>query len=109
MNRRAGKNLGAADERSYTRLRCCRDFPPTFSLPGAIPMTRLAQSRRDFLRHTAALSGAALLTPGLAADGPRRAPSERLNLGVIGVAGQGDYNFNNVKHENIVALCDVDE
>jgi predicted dehydrogenase len=35
-------------------------------------------------------------------------PNQRLNLGLIGVANQGDYNLNQVSSENIVALCDVD-
>ena len=33
----------------------------------------------------------------------------RLRLGIIGINGQGNYNLTNVAHENIVALCDVDE
>jgi predicted dehydrogenase len=35
--------------------------------------------------------------------------NEKLNLAVIGVANQGNYNLNSVADENIVALCDVDE
>jgi predicted dehydrogenase len=62
-------------------------------------------SRRDFLRESSALSGAALL----ADDRPKRSPNERINLAIVGLAGQGEYNWGNVAHENIVALCDVDE
>jgi predicted dehydrogenase len=29
-------------------------------------------------------------------------------LGIVGTAGQGQYNWSNVQHEEIVALCDVD-
>lgn len=36
-------------------------------------------------------------------------PNERLNIGIIGVAHQGNYNLTNVASENIVALCDVDD
>ena len=63
-------------------------------------------SRRDFL-HTA---GAALSAGVLFAD--RKPPaSERLQVGVIGVAGQGGGDMSNVAAAGaeIVALCDVDE
>jgi predicted dehydrogenase len=70
-------------------------------------MSRL--SRRRFLKTTAAgLSAAAFAGISMASD--KKAPaSERLRIGVIGVAGQGAYNLGNVAHEEIVALCDVDE
>lgn len=41
--------------------------------------------------------------------GGAKPPSEKLNLGIIGVGGQGASNLNQLKGtENIVALCDVD-
>src|SRR5262249_6088481 len=36
-------------------------------------------------------------------------PNEKLDIGVIGVANQGNYDLTNVAHENIVALCDIDD
>src|SRR5262245_33489514 len=38
-------------------------------------------------------------------------PSDRLQVGVIGVAGQGEYDWSEVDRGGgaIVALCDVDE
>lgn len=37
-------------------------------------------------------------------------PSERLNIGCVGVGGmQGGFDVDNVSGENIYALCDVDE
>lgn len=61
--------------------------------------------RRRFLQGSAALGvGAALAEQGFAQQ-----QKEPLWLGIIGVAGQGNYNLTNVAHENIVALCDVDE
>lgn len=36
------------------------------------------------------------------------APSSKLNIAAIGVGGIGFKNLNNLKEENIVALCDVD-
>jgi predicted dehydrogenase len=66
-------------------------------------------SRRRFLQ-TAALTGAAVYmseTRGKAY--PPSSPNERLNIAVIGVANQGRYNLDNVRSQNIVALCDVNE
>ncbi len=66
------------------------------------------QTRREFLRQSAmAAAGAAFVgAPALART---RSPNEKLGMAIIGVAGQGEYNLNNVTHEVIVALCDVDE
>jgi predicted dehydrogenase len=36
-------------------------------------------------------------------------PGEKLNIAVIGVNNRGGENLKSVEHENIVALCDVDE
>jgi len=38
----------------------------------------------------------------------RISPNEKLNIGVIGVGGQGAFSIGNLKDQNIVALCDVD-
>jgi predicted dehydrogenase len=56
--------------------------------------------RRRFLQSTAALSAAAAL--------PQPPRPQRIRLGIVGTAGQGHYNWSNVQHEEIVALCDVD-
>jgi predicted dehydrogenase len=66
--------------------------------------------RREFIK-IAGLGSAGLLlrpTPGLAAR-RRLSLNDKLNLGVIGVAGRGGENLAGVSTENIVALCDVDE
>ncbi|MDR1172415.1 MAG: Gfo/Idh/MocA family oxidoreductase [Bacteroidales bacterium] len=36
------------------------------------------------------------------------APSDKLHIAGIGVGGKGNVNLNNMKSENIVALCDID-
>jgi predicted dehydrogenase len=66
-------------------------------------------NRRTFLLQSTAF------TAGLALTGrqPARAAAstqaqDKLNLGVIGVAGRGGENLQGVAGENIVALCDVD-
>jgi predicted dehydrogenase len=67
---------------------------------------RSVLTRRQFIRQ-AALTGAALA--GAPAIVSSRAPSEKLNLVVIGCGGRGASNMQAVLSENIVALCDVSE
>ncbi len=37
-----------------------------------------------------------------------KSPNEKLNVGIVGVAGKGASNLKAVNTENIVALCDID-
>ena len=63
-------------------------------------------NRRNFLKCGAvAGSGLTILPIGIVSGA--NAPSNKLNIAVIGVAGRGAVNLNAVKGENIVALCDV--
>lgn len=65
--------------------------------------------RRRFLQETT-FFGAGLWLGGLGlARGGTNSPNDRLNIGIIGVAHQGEYDLSNVTSENIVALCDVDD
>jgi predicted dehydrogenase len=70
-------------------------------------MSRL--SRRRFLQSAAASLSATALVGSLPASDKKAPASERLRLGVIGVAGRGADNLKGVEHEEIVVLCDVDE
>lgn len=66
-------------------------------------------SRRDFVKTS--LSGLAAITilPSKVIAGlGYPAPTDKLNVAVIGVGGVGFRNLTNLKSENIVALCDVD-
>jgi predicted dehydrogenase len=67
-------------------------------------------TRRHFLRQSAALAAAAGL-PGLLPAADKKAPpTERVRLGVIGVAGRGADNLAGVTASglaDVVALCDV--
>jgi predicted dehydrogenase len=65
-------------------------------------------SRRRFLQTSAAAAASAGFFSGLSAAEKKPGANERLNLGVIGVAGRGADNLAGVGGENIVALCDVD-
>jgi len=65
-------------------------------------------NRRTFLKQSTTLgAGLTILKSGILKAG--NSPNEKLNIAVIGVAGQGGANMNNVKSENIVALCDVND
>ena len=70
-----------------------------------MPLNNL--SRRSFFQ-TSALAGVGFWVAGRPAFAGAKSPNEKLDIGIIGVAGQGEYDLNNVTHENIVALCDVD-
>src|SRR5262249_54386368 len=61
-----------------------------------------------FLQETT-LWGAALWLGGTGASRGGAGANERLNIGIIGVAHQGNYDLSNVTSQNIVALCDVDD
>ena len=63
-------------------------------------------TRRQFVQR-AALAGAALA--GAPAFVSCKAPSEKLNLVIIGCGGRGAANLKPMLGENIVALCDVSE
>jgi predicted dehydrogenase len=67
-------------------------------------------TRRRFLRSTALSTATFTFVPG-AVLGLRGAtpPSEKLNLAGIGIGGQGASDLDQLKDQNIVALCDVDK
>jgi predicted dehydrogenase len=65
-------------------------------------------SRRDMLR-TAAVAAGVWTTYGRIGFTQSKSPNEKLNIAAIGVGGRGGDDVNGVAHENLVALCDVDE
>ena len=69
-------------------------------------------SRRRFIGMTAAATASASLlniVPSFAVSGLGHvAPSDKLNIAGIGLGGKGKVNLENMKSENIVALCDID-
>ena len=72
-------------------------------------LKRAQMNRRQFLAGAATVSTAFMVVPGrvLGLDGATP-PSEKLNIAGIGIGGQGNSDLNQMKSENIVALCDVD-
>lgn len=73
--------------------------------------------RRNFIRQTAALTGAGLLAsafdkPAFAYFKNRIMPSDQINIGAIGIKGMGWSNLTaalKIPGVNVVALCDVDQ
>ena len=68
-------------------------------------------SRRTFLGTAASAAAAFSVIPSHAMGTVlgHRAPSDKLNIAVVGAGGMGNSNLRAVKPtENIVALCDVD-
>lgn len=63
-------------------------------------------TRRRFLKSTA--KAAATFTILAAGSARTYAANERLNIAAIGIGGQGAGNIDQLKSQNIVALCDVD-
>ncbi len=64
--------------------------------------------RREFIKRSA-LGAAGLWVVGCRTTPRKISANDKLNLGIIGVAHQGQYDMTNVAGENIVALCDVDD
>jgi len=62
-------------------------------------------TRRDFIRVSTLSAAVAAGVPAIAAPG---SANEKLDIAIIGVGGQGNYSYENVRHENVVALVDVD-
>ncbi len=67
-------------------------------------------TRRQFIQHTAAVAAPFMIVPRHVLGGVGRTPpSEKLNIAGIGVGGQGAADLHELRSENIVALCDVDD
>ncbi|MBN2138328.1 MAG: Gfo/Idh/MocA family oxidoreductase [Sedimentisphaerales bacterium] len=67
-------------------------------------------TRRQFLGASTALAAFTIVPRHVLAHSGRPAPSEKLNVGCVGVGGmQGANDVGSVSSENIYALCDIDE
>jgi len=65
-------------------------------------------TRRDFIKTSAALSATAMTGAAATRLRAETTPNEKLNLAFIGVGNRGGQNFEHLRHQNVVALCDVD-
>lgn len=75
-------------------------------------MSRSSISRRAFLRT----SGAGIVGVGVGggvfsslAPAASRLANDKLNIACIGTSGQARFSIDNVRSQNIVAVCDIDD
>lgn len=69
-------------------------------------------SRRNFIRQTSLAATGFFIVPRHVLGKGFIAPSDKLNIAIIGGGGKGAYNTNMVYNngaENIVTICDVDD
>jgi len=64
--------------------------------------------RRDFIRRAGAAGVGFWVAGRQDAFAQEKSSNAKLNIAGIGAGGQGGSDINNVKGENVVALCDVD-
>lgn len=65
-------------------------------------------SRRSFIKSVSAGSAGLLILPSGTLFG-QTAPSNKLNVALIGTWGRAEAHYEGLNNENVVALCDVDE
>ena len=70
------------------------------------PTTTDPMKRRHFL-HTATGAGLTILPSGVVFG--QNAPSNKLNVALIGTWGRGEAFFDSLRGQNVVALCDINE
>jgi predicted dehydrogenase len=65
-------------------------------------------SRRQFVTRLAGAGAAAMIVPRRVLGRGFQAPSDTLNIAVVGINGMGAANAQAVMSQNIVAICDCD-
>lgn len=63
--------------------------------------------RRDLLKSAGVSAGLTILKSGTLRG--QNAPSNKLNIALVGVWGRGTAHYNVMRQENVVALCDVND
>jgi predicted dehydrogenase len=63
--------------------------------------------RRDWLKSAGASAGLTILRSGTLRG--QNAPSNKLNVALVGVWGRGTAHSNSLIRENVVALCDIND
>jgi len=67
-------------------------------------------TRREFLGETATAAAGMMIIPRRVLGGRGyQAPSDKLNIGCVGVGGKGTSDIWAASTENIIALCDADD
>ncbi|MAC70813.1 MAG: oxidoreductase [Gammaproteobacteria bacterium] len=68
-----------------------------------------SDSRRGFIKRAGAAS-AFMIVPRAVLGGENYiAPSDKLNIAAVGAGGKGRSDIQSVAHENIYAICDMDD
>ena len=68
------------------------------------------KTRREFVKNSALTAAAFTVIPRYVLGGRGyTAPSDKLNIACVGIGGKGRVDVQEVSHENIIALCDVDQ
>lgn len=68
----------------------------------------MKHTRRSFLAKSSAAAAFTIVPKHVVAGLGYVAPSDKLNIAMVGIGGKGAQDITYVDHENIVALCDVD-
>ncbi len=67
-------------------------------------------NRRNFIQQSIAASSiASAIYVGQSQAQDSKSPNDKLNLACVGVANKGRHNIDELRGQNIVVLCDVDE
>jgi predicted dehydrogenase len=67
-------------------------------------------SRRQFMQASAAIAAPFMIVPRYVLGGVGHTPpSEKLNIAAVGAGGQAAADLHELRSQNIVALCDVDD
>lgn len=71
--------------------------------------SKVSIPRRDFLQKSSAIGAGLMVVPSfIVGQSPNQlAPSEKLNIALVGVGGRGRVALQSLLEENIVACCDV--
>ena len=71
--------------------------------------SKVTTTRRTFTGALAGAGAGLMIVPRHVLGRGFQAPSDKLNIAIVGVGGMGGANTRNVLSENIVALCDCDD
>src|SRR5690349_8437268 len=75
---------------------------------GGFPASSAAIKRRQFLKSAALIGASGLILPRFKLFGAE-APSNKLNVALIATGHRAQDHFEVMSHENVVAICDVNE
>jgi predicted dehydrogenase len=73
------------------------------------PAQRPGMTRRSFVTTAAAAGAGVVIVPRHVLGRGLQAPSDTVNLAIVGIGGMGGSNARALMSQNIVAICDVDD